>query len=102
MRPADRRRGLDPARAAPRSPSSIAASRWSTRRSCASCTATQLRKINQNGILPLIMAHLFSLPLIREIFGRQMQQGKVPEQLAGGWCPSAPAAPDAADSAPAA
>ncbi len=40
----------------------------------------QLRKINQNGILPLIIAHLFSLPLIREIFGRQMQQGKVPEQ----------------------
>jgi hypothetical protein len=41
-----------------------------------------LRKINQNGILPLITAHLFSLPLIREIFGRQMQQGKVPEQPA--------------------
>ena len=41
-----------------------------------------LRKINQNGILPLITAHLFSLPLIREVFGRQMQQGKVPEQSA--------------------
>ena len=39
-----------------------------------------LRKINQNGILPLVTAHLFSLPLIREIFGRQMQQGKVPTQ----------------------
>ena len=39
-----------------------------------------LRRISQNGILPLITAHLFSLPLIREIFGRQMQQGKVPEQ----------------------
>lgn len=39
-----------------------------------------LRKIQQNGILPLVNAHLFSLPLIREIFGRQMQQGKVPEQ----------------------
>lgn len=39
-----------------------------------------LRKINQNGILPLVNAHLFSLPLIREVFGRQMQQGKVPEQ----------------------
>lgn len=39
-----------------------------------------LRKISQNGILPLITAHLFSLPLIREIFGRQMQQGKVPAQ----------------------
>jgi SapC protein len=40
-----------------------------------------LRKINQNGILPLVNAHLFSLPLIREVFGRQMQLGKVPEQL---------------------
>lgn len=39
-----------------------------------------LRKIAQNGIMPLITAHLFSLPLIREVFGRQMQQGKVPEQ----------------------
>lgn len=42
-----------------------------------------LRKINQNGILALIFAHLFSLPQIREIFGRQMAQGKVPEQLQG-------------------
>ena len=40
----------------------------------------QLHKINQNGILPLIMAHLFSLSLIRDIFGRQMAQGKVPTQ----------------------
>lgn len=40
-----------------------------------------LRKLNQNGILPLIYAHLFSLPQIREIFGRQMALGKVPEQL---------------------
>jgi hypothetical protein len=39
-----------------------------------------LRRINQNGIMPLVTAHLFSLPLIREVFGRQMQQGKVPEQ----------------------
>jgi SapC len=43
----------------------------------------QLRKINQNGILPLLYAHLSSLPLIREIFGRQMQSGRVPEQLQG-------------------
>ena len=41
----------------------------------------QLRKINQNGILPLIIAHLFSLSLIRDIFGRQMALGKVPQQL---------------------
>ena len=28
----------------------------------------QLRKINQNGMLPLIMAHLFSLSLMRDLF----------------------------------
>jgi hypothetical protein len=39
-----------------------------------------LRRFNQNGILPLVMAHMFSLPMIREIFGRQMMQGKVPQQ----------------------
>jgi len=38
----------------------------------------ELRKINQNGILPLVTAHLFSLALVREIFGRQMVQGKIP------------------------
>jgi hypothetical protein len=38
----------------------------------------QLRKIVQNGMLPLIYAHLFSLGLMREIFGRQMNQGKMP------------------------
>ncbi len=38
----------------------------------------ELRKINQNGILPLIVAHLFSLSLVRELFARQMQDGKVP------------------------
>lgn len=43
----------------------------------------QLRKINQNGILALIMAHLFSLSSIRELFARQAQLGKVPEQLKG-------------------
>ncbi|MBC2666476.1 SapC family protein [Novosphingobium flavum] len=39
-----------------------------------------LRSWNQNGLLPLIYAHLFSLELIREIFGRQVQQGKGPVQ----------------------
>jgi hypothetical protein len=39
----------------------------------------QLRKANQNGMLPLIYAHLFSLSLMREIFGRQMQLGKMPQ-----------------------
>jgi hypothetical protein len=37
-----------------------------------------LRKFNQNGILPLIMAHLFSLPLSRELYLRQVEQGKGP------------------------
>ncbi len=41
----------------------------------------QLRKINQNGILSLVTAHMFSLPLIRDIFGRQMALGKVPAQV---------------------
>lgn len=38
-----------------------------------------LRQWNQNGMLPLIYAHLFSLELVRDIFGRQMAQGKVPQ-----------------------
>jgi hypothetical protein len=37
-----------------------------------------LRGWNQSGLLPLIYAHLFSLDLAREIFGRQVQQGKGP------------------------
>ena len=37
-----------------------------------------LRGWNQSGLLPLIYAHLFSLELIREIFGRQVQAGKGP------------------------
>ncbi|MDE8651590.1 SapC family protein [Novosphingobium album (ex Liu et al. 2023)] len=36
-----------------------------------------LRGWNQSGLLPLIYAHLFSLELVREIFGRQVQLGKV-------------------------
>jgi hypothetical protein len=49
-----------------------------------------LRKLNQNGALPLIMAHLFSLPLVREIFGRQIAQGKLPqfEEAAAGGSPA--------------
>jgi hypothetical protein len=39
----------------------------------------ELRKMSQNGILPLIMAHLFSLQLIREIFAKQVAQGKGPQ-----------------------
>jgi hypothetical protein len=39
----------------------------------------ELRKMNQNGMLPLIFAHLFSLGQIREVFARQVQQGKGPQ-----------------------
>jgi hypothetical protein len=38
----------------------------------------ELRKMNQNGMLPLIYAHLFSLGQIRDVFARQVQQGKGP------------------------
>ena len=41
----------------------------------------ELRKMNQNGILPLIYAHLFSLTEMRQVFGRQMQQGKAPSHV---------------------
>ncbi|HEY8591503.1 MAG TPA: SapC family protein [Sphingomicrobium sp.] len=41
----------------------------------------ELRKMNQNGMLPLIYAHLFSLSEMRNVFGRQMQQGKGPAQV---------------------
>ena len=37
-----------------------------------------LRGWSQNGMLPLIYAHIFSLEMVREVFGRQLEQGKVP------------------------
>jgi hypothetical protein len=43
----------------------------------------ELRKMNQNGMLPLIVAHLFSLALVREIFAKQVQQGKGPQANIG-------------------
>ena len=49
----------------------------------------ELRKMNQNGMLPLIYAHLFSLPQIREVFARQVMQGKGP------MTPAQPATADA-------
>ncbi len=39
----------------------------------------QLRKMMKSGLLPLVHAHLFSLGVMREIFARQVQQGKMPE-----------------------
>jgi hypothetical protein len=41
----------------------------------------ELRKMNQNGMLPLIYAHLFSLTQMREVFSRQLAQGKAPQQV---------------------
>lgn len=38
----------------------------------------ELRKYNQSGLLALIYAHLFSLSQIRELFARQVAQGKGP------------------------
>ncbi len=39
----------------------------------------ELRKMNQNGMLPLIYAHLFSLQLMRDVFARQVSAGKMPQ-----------------------
>ncbi|MFL6766051.1 MAG: SapC family protein [Sphingomicrobium sp.] len=41
----------------------------------------ELRKMNQNGLLPLIYAHLFSLSQMRDVFARQVQQGKAPSLI---------------------
>lgn len=38
-----------------------------------------LRKMMQSGLLPLVHAHLFSLNLSRDIFARQVIQGKMPQ-----------------------
>ncbi|WP_128892892.1 SapC family protein [Erythrobacter sp. HKB08] len=39
-----------------------------------------LKTWNQNGMMALIFAHIFSLDLMRSIFARQQSQGKVPAQ----------------------
>ena len=41
----------------------------------------QLRKIAKSGMLPLLYAHLFSLSLMRDVFARQVQQGKTPQPM---------------------
>lgn len=43
----------------------------------------QLRKMMQSGLLPLVHAHLFSLQVMREIYGRQVNQGFTPQAPAG-------------------
>ena len=49
----------------------------------------QLRSWNQNGMLPLVFAQIFSLDLMRNIFARQTQQGFTPQPPAratpSGW-----------------
>ena len=40
----------------------------------------ELRKFNQNGMLPLLYAHLFSLTQMRDVFSRQLKQGTAPQQ----------------------
>jgi len=49
--------------------------------------------MNQNGMLPLIFAHLFSLSLIREIFAKQQNQGKGPQGAPAAAVPEPAAAP---------
>lgn len=46
----------------------------------------ELRKMNQSGSLGLVMAHLFSLALVRDIFARHVRQGSGPQ----GFAPGAP------------
>lgn len=43
----------------------------------------ELRKMNQSGLLALIYAHLFSLSQIRDVFSKQVQQGKGPIPVPG-------------------
>ncbi|WP_448659866.1 SapC family protein [Sphingomonas sp. CJ99] len=47
-------------------------------RKLADLRGDQLRKMSQNGMLPLVYAHLFSLSLAQSLFERQAMQGKVP------------------------
>jgi hypothetical protein len=49
----------------------------------------ELRKMNQNGMLALVMAHLFSMTLVRDIFAKQIQQGKGPQLPTGAGAPAA-------------
>jgi hypothetical protein len=44
----------------------------------------ELKRMNQNGMMPLILAHLFSMALVREVFAKQVQQGKGPQVAAIG------------------
>jgi hypothetical protein len=39
----------------------------------------EVERMSKNGMLPLIFAHLFSMQLMREIFAKQVEQGKGPK-----------------------
>jgi hypothetical protein len=60
-RPADRRRGLDPAPTAEQ-PFVYRGFQMVAEEKLRELRGDELRKMNQNGMLPLVMAHLFSLP----------------------------------------
>ncbi len=57
-----------------------------------------LRKMSQNGLLPLLYAHLFSMGLMRDLFGEQVQTGKfqLPPQDGANGAANAGGAPVAA------
>ena len=76
--PVDGRRSRDPAGRIASSHSSTEASRWSTRRSSATCVATSCA--NSTRTAPCRSSWRISsrLSVIREIFGRQVQQGTGP------------------------
>jgi SapC len=42
----------------------------------------EVERMSKNGMLPLIFAHLFSMQLMREIFAKQLEQGKGPSAAA--------------------
>lgn len=44
--------------------------------------ADKLADLNKNGLIMMIHAHLFSLNLMRALFARQVQQGKMPQPQA--------------------
>src|SRR3954452_390087 len=41
--------------------------------------AADIERMSKNGMLPLIFAHPFSMQLMREIFAKQVEQGKWPK-----------------------
>jgi SapC len=55
----------------------------------------ELSKLHQNGMLALIYAHLFSVQLIRDVFAKQMMQGKGPQAPAVGAAAATPAEAEA-------